>query len=1063
MIDRNTEKTLFKFKALREQYLGLLYRNVAVLSCDICEIKAPENTPEQREKFQYAIPNQGWEPISRGQTWGGAFSYAWFRCNYTVQETDKNKKLLLLPNTGAPESLLYLNGKPRGLFDICYDETLGNSPREHGVQPLTLDARPGQSFEILLECYAGHFLPGNHPWESIHNQEYPFYPRDPQNRTFTEIAVVEPDMAVAEFLKQHTLICQLLEICDEDSLAYGQLMQVVQEVFRVLPQFPQEKKRDFHPPLCRAVEILSRITKDQPENKLPIGYIGLIGHSHLDTAWHWPVRETLHKAARTFSNALTLMEHYPDYRFMQSSVLYLHWMKQYYPDIYADIKKRTAEKRWEPNGGAWVEFDNNIPGGEFIIRQFLRGQRYTKENLGYMADCFWEPDTFGYSAALPQILKGCGIRYFLTTKLAWNEANQFPYDSFLWKGIDGTQVLTHFNLAHLGADPKALDSAVEAIRHKDVTDMKLIAYGYGDGGGGPSFRMEEYAQQTKSVPWVPKTEVTTVSGFMQRLEQTAKELPVYAGELYLELHRGTLTQMHHIKRSNRLLEKSIRHLEFLNVLRGQKDGAVLKEAIDTLLINQFHDILPGTCIEDAHETAIFQNYRAVRQLAGEAERLMARTDDRSLTLVNTLSWERDGQITVDDTGFAPTDCVVQRYQDLEGKPKLAFLGISLQPLSETSASAGVARVATVPFSVEGDIITTPFATVTLQNGCIKSYLCRDGHQAVRDPAKPWNTLYCGEDIPLSWDNWDIDYDQKYKMQPVLQTVSQEVVSVGPLQLRIRVVKRFGEASTISQDIVFYADTPRIDFETVVDWQEVHTLLKAGFDVNVLSRTARFETQFGYVERVTHENYGTDKTQFEVCNHKWTDLSDSRFGVALLNDCKYGISVKESDMRLTLHKGGCHPDGRGDQGIHSFTYAVLVHECGFSTESVIRPAYELNYPVACYPGGKAVSENGLLQLDCGNVIVETVKNAEDGDGMILRLYEAEGTHANATLKFGIPVACAAETDMLEYKKADLTVTDGVLALTFRPFEIKTVKIYGAHSGTQPDMTFTVKTPAGAREE
>lgn len=750
------------------------------------------------------------------------------------------------------------------------------------------------------------------------------------------------------------------------------------------------------------------------------------------------MRETLHKAARTFSNALRLMEYYPNYKFIQSSVLYIDWMKKHYPDIYEGMRKRIQEGRWEPNGGAWVEFDNNIPGGEFIIRQFLRGQRYTKEHFDSLSDCFWEPDTFGYTAALPQILKGCGIDYFLTTKLSWNESNKFPHDSFVWRGIDGTEVLTHFNLTHCPVDVASTWKALRSISHKDVTDMKLVAYGYGDGGGGPSYSMQEYAERVKDLAGIPKTEVTTVSDFMKRLERTIKNPPIFVGELYLELHRGTLTQMHDIKKSNRMLEKAIRQLELLNVMAGAEDSEMLKEAIDVLLLNQFHDIAPGTCIEDAHKVAVYQNYKAVDELKSESEALLS-DGSENITLLNTLSWERNAQIIMDDNGAVPNGCKIQRYEDIDGQKKLAFSGISLQPMSAITVLSGTESEAECPFVIDGKYITTPFATVKISDGMITSYVCKNGFEIVRDSHKPFNTLYCGEDIPAVWDNWDIDYDQKVKMKPITDVVSCEIVSMGPLQLRLRVVKKFGISSVIAQDIVFYADSPRIDFETVVDWNEKHTLLKAGFDVNVLSDTARFETQFGHVKRVTHENYGTDKTQFEVCNHKWTDLSDNRFGVAILNDCKYGISVKESDMRLTLMKGGCRPDPRADKGRHSFTYSLLVHESAFSTEAVIRPAYELNYPIVCGLGQTELPNESLFTVDCEHVIVETVKNAEDKDGVIVRLYETEGSHAKCNLCTSLTTSNVYETDMLEYEKTPLSVVDKQIHLTFRPFEIKTIKL------------------------
>lgn len=1035
MIDKNTYKTIEKFKAYSNAYKRYLYSKAANLETYFAQIPAPPDDPEIRGKFSVAPPAVGWKKIESGDKWGGNFCYGWFRTEYTVTNRDAGKALLILPELGGAEALLFINGKPSGLFDVC-EGVVGNSPRLHDVQPLTSAAKVGEKFEIMIESYAGHPSPGTMPYEDLENNYNNFYPTDPI-RTFKDLKIVEYNKTVAEFIINHTLVCQLFDNLPENSRLFADTVNVMLKVFTFLPQHPWERNSDFTDELIKATDIMRTVTERKSEDGGLIGHVGLIGHSHLDTAWQWPVRETLHKAARTFSNALRVMDYYPNYKFIQSSVLYIDWMRKYYPDIYNGIKERTSESRWEPNGGAWVEFDNNIPGGEFIIRQFLRGQRYTKENLSYTADCFWEPDTFGYSAALPQILKGCGIKYFLTTKLSWNEANKFPHDTFVWRGIDGSEVLTHFNITHCSADPAAVLNSEKSVCHKDVTDMKLLSYGYGDGGGGPSYSMQEYAERINKMAGLPATEITTVSDFMKKLEKSANNPPVFSGELYLELHRGTLTQMHDIKRSNRMLEKAIHNLEMLNVLAKAEDDTELKEAIDILLLNQFHDILPGTCIADVHDTAIHQNYTAVNRLSRKSQKLLSNGSE-GLTVFNPLSWKHQRQITMDDTEFMPDGCTSQKYTNINGEKKVAFGGIVLEPLSVSTLKSGKKAEIQCPFKVEGDKITTPFAEITLKDGMITSYILPDGFDAVRDPSKPFNTLYCGEDIPTVWDNWDIDYDQSCKMQAVNSIISQEIVSVGALQLRIRTAKSIGQNSTLTQDIVFYSDTPRIDFETVVDWNEKHTLLKAGFDANVLSDTARFETQFGYIKRPTHDNYGTDKTQFEVCNHKWTDLSDNGFGVAVLNDCKYGISVTGSDMRLTLHKGGCRPDERGDKGRHEFTYSLLVHNSAFSAVSVIRPAYELNYPPIAVFGKTDIPSGSLFSVNKDNIIIETVKYAEDNDGIIIRLYEAEGTHAVCNLTSSLKPSSVFETDMLENDKKQLYSQNGILPLCFRPFEIKTLK-------------------------
>ena len=1030
-----TIKTIDKVKRLYGEYRKFLYNKVLELPCEIAEIPAPESNPEARSKFQSEMPKNGWRKAETGDKWGEEFSYAWVRSKYTVGSEFEGKKLLLKPNIGLVEGLLFLNGKASGIFDVCPD--IPSDFRLHEVQPLTLDAKTGETYDIAIECYAGHRILGTRPYENGEVDKWSFYPAS-SVRTFNSLDIVLCDETVAEFLNLHRIVTQIFDCYEENTAMHSAAANAFCEIYKILPLLPAEVTYDWHPALEKANEILRSVTERKTAEGEEFGYVGLIGHSHLDTAWLWPVRETLHKAARTFSNALRLMEYYPDYHFIQSSVIYIDWMKKYYPDIYENIKKRTAEGRWEPNGGAWVECDNNIPSGEYIIRQFLLGQRYTKENLGYMADCFWQPDTFGYSAAIPQILKKCGINYFLTTKLSWNEANTFPHDSFIWKGIDGTEMLTHFNITHVWPDVNGIkNNVINKIKHPEVSNMKLLSYGFGDGGGGPSYSMLESEKIVKDMVGMPKLESTTVSEFMKRLENTAKNLPVFSGELYLELHRGTLTQMHEIKRTNRELEKAIHNFELLSVMTDSADEELRSRTLKTLLTNQFHDVLPGTCIADAHAVAIYENKKAIEELTNSMNNLFEGAESVK-SICNTLSFERKDQIIFKNTSFIPENAVVQEYTDVYGDKCTAVSGITLSAFSFSTVKSGTPKSADIPFKVEGNLISTPFADITMENGRFVSYKTKCGQEVVSDSNIPLNTFYFGEDIPLIWDNWDIDYDQYQKMSPIPQCISSEVVSIGALQLRIRVMYKFGD-SKLSQDIVFYSDNPRIDFESVVDWNSPHSLLKVGFKVNVLSNDARFETQFGNIKRPTHENYGTDKTQFEVCNHKWTDLSDTRFGVAILNDCKYGISVNGNDMRLTLHRGGCRPDPSGDKGIHKFTYSLLVHETAFSTESVIKPAYELNYPALVFDGiADCENLSSLMSVDSENVIIETVKPAEDGNGFIVRAYETEGSYTLCNLTFDSAIKSVFETDMLEYNDEPINTENNSAQLCFKPFEIKTLR-------------------------
>ncbi|MBO4433778.1 MAG: alpha-mannosidase [Clostridia bacterium] len=853
-----TQKTINKVKRLYGEYRRFLYEKVAKLPSEISEIPAPDNTPEARSRFNTDMPKNGWRKVKPGDKWGEEFSYAWFRSEYTVGKEYEGKSLFIKPDTGLVEGLLFLNGKAAGIFDVCPD--IPSDFRLHETQPLTLSAKAGETYKIAIECYAGHKVLGTRPYENGEVDKWSFYPAD-YVRTFNSIDIVLHDEDVSEFLTLHRTVTQILDCYEENTATHAAAVNAFCEIFKILPQLPAEVQYDWHSALKKANGILRGVTDRKNNAGEELGFVGLIGHSHLDTAWLWPVRETLHKAARTFSNALRIMETYPDYHFIQSSVLYIDWMKKYYPDIYEGIKKRTEEGRWEPNGGAWVEFDNNMPAGEYIIRQFLIGQRYTKENLGYMVDCFWQPDTFGYSAAIPQILKGCKIKYFLTTKLSWNEANTFPHDSFIWKGIDGTKVLTHFNITHAWPDVKDIKNAMYSVKHPEVSNMKLLSYGYGDGGGGPSYSMLQSEKTVKGMAGMPELKSTTVSEFMRRLESTAKNLPVFSGELYLELHRGTLTQMHEIKRSNRMLEKEIHNFEFLSVMADGASEDLRQDSLKTLLRNQFHDILPGTCISDAHNVAIYENKKAIGDLKDGMNDLFG-GDKSVISICNTLSFERNDQIILKNTDFIPDGCTVQKYTDVYGDSCTAVSGIKAPAFSISTFKSGEEKQRECPFKVEGNSISTPFADIVMENGGFVSYKTKLGREVVSDGNIPLNTFYFGEDIPEVWDNWDIDYDQAQKMCATAECVSSEVVSIGALQLRIRVKYKIGD-SALSQDVVFYSDTSRIDFESVVDWNSPHSLLKVGFKVNVLSDEARFETQFGNIKRPTHENFGTDKSRFEV--------------------------------------------------------------------------------------------------------------------------------------------------------------------------------------------------------
>jgi len=1034
------QKTLDKLRKLEEVYETLIFEKVDEVR--VCFFETLEHL--------YSVPGEGVDWLSAGQglIWGQPWGSAWFKGAYEVPEHLNGCKLFIQAKTDGVETLFWVNGQPRGIFDDPIRSY-------HRTMLLATEARSGEQYELAFESYAGHPCVGTQPY-----QLYETGDGSPirYKRVFQSINVVLCREYVQDFVFNLRTLNQIVRSEAVDDFRKGKIINALVEAFRYLHQSPDEVSEEVWQPGLEAAAQTIKVLLE-PKNSPSGPRAGLIGHSHMDTAWLWTRDETIRKCGRTYANALSLMEQYPEYTFVQSSAFHAELMRRYYPSIFEGIKQRVAEGRWEPNGGVWVEVDCNLVSGESLVRQFLKGQRYTLNHFGYKSDTFWLPDTFGYSAAIPQILAGSGIRYFLTTKLSWNDTNLFPYDTFLWKGMDGTQVFTHFNTIHCWPDAETVINRIYGsgnggIQHRQVNDRRLISYGFGDGGGGPQYEMLEMARRIQDTEGVPRSEHTTVSKFMRELEETAVNPPVHTGELYLEGHRGTLTQMHQIKRNNRKAEIALHNLELAEVLRwisgADKPSVRTTELYELLLINQFHDILPGTSIPEVHDRAIREVGSIISEAGRMTEDLLATTvtpAPQRITVLNTLGWDRKGTIALDfkDSSVQVADPLRgQRIEDVFGKKKLLVGGVTVPALGTAviEVAQNAEEITASPFSYLDRQVKTPFALVTFDNnGYIASFIDNGTGRELRGNGYPLNAFLLGEDVPASWDNWDIDRDQATKLQLQTSLESQELVATGPLQLRIRSVYRLGKASSLKQDIVFHSDTPQVDFETVIDWKEKHQLLKVGFDVDILAPQARHEVQFGYVERPTHTNTSYDQGMFEVCNHKWTDLSENRFGVALLNDCKYGISVESSDMRLTLHKGGTHPDPRGDEGIHEVVYALLPHEGGFGTETVIRPAYELNVGVIAVPGRSTEDIGSLVTVDASNIILETVKPAEEGQAYVLRLYEAERSAVKRVkVRFVKLPYRVALTNMLEEELQEIALDGSVISLDFRAFEIKTLKVF-----------------------
>ncbi len=986
-------------------------------------------------------------PCQKGDVWGGEGNYCWFKARLCVPEEWDKKELFVYPRIGGYEAMLWVDGVPDGIFT---SKIIVNSHGNHYCDRIRESARAGEVVELALEYYAHHYFKGTQPFDDD--------PRPSYEYRFESLDICQKNPDIFDFYFDLRTVNSMIKALPGDSFRRADLIRTMVKVHESVYYDYENVSREA---FVEAIRAVAPLLKEQlsKKNSVSAPLAGLIGHSHMDTAWLWHKGETLKKCARTYANQMNLMEQYPEYLFVQSSAYHSEIIKEHYPELFERIRARVKEGRYEPNGGVYIECDCNIPSGEYMIRQFLLGQKFTEENFGYRSDSFWLPDTFGYSVSLPQIMRGCKIQYFLTTKMAWNDTNLFPYDTFYWKGLDGSRVLVHLNKTHIWPDPERLMEHVvtgkwDSVKEKSVSNMRLLSYGFGDGGGGPEFGMIEMARRVYDTEGLPRAEHMTVSAFMHRLEESIENPSTYSGELYLELHRGTLTNQHTIKRNNRLAEIAIHNLEYAAVRSAMvrdeaADPQKIRPLLSTTLVNQFHDILPGTCIARAHDEAIAEMTGVIaaademmrKLLLENAQESSPEKREREISVMNTLSFARSDVIYLDyEEGLVVEgDYPQQVVSTLDGTKKLAVAGVLLPAYGTVTLRLAPGTIpAGSAFVLENNVLCAPKERIVFnEKGYLDSYVDLEEDRELRGEGYALNTFLIGEEVSRAWDNWDVDADFACKLKDRAELLGRSVVADGQVEFRIRSRYRLSEKSTLLQDMIVYADSKEVRFETLIDWQDEHRFLKTAFDTTVFADEARQEVQFGYIRRPTTRNNAEEKAKFEVSNHKYTDLSETRYGAALLNDCKYGISVEDSKMRLSLHKGGNRPDDRGDKGQHFCIYAFLPHQGGFSAQNVIRPAYALNYRPVILSG--SIQQPSLLLVDADHVIAETVKPAESGEkAYVIRLYEAEGAAVRTKLHIHGTVKAVEETDMLE-EDGRLLSDNGEVELRFRPFEIKTLKV------------------------
>jgi alpha-mannosidase len=1024
-----------------------------------------------------AAAGTDWAEVPVGGQWGGYNQTAWLHGELVIPPEWAGEAVVLLvrlgdytPLTGyvrlaGPEALAYLDGAPFAGIDRFHAELL-----------LAATARGDERQRLAIEAFSARVA---RPHTLL---QYDLATRDP------DAAALAADLAAA-----HDAL-SALEPAGADATLLGRALDAA--LARV--DFRRPRSDDFYASLPAARAAFAAALAGYRHGSRP--RIVATGHAHIDVAWLWPLAQTRRKAARTFATALRLMEQYPEYRFTQSQPQLYQYVKEDEPALWEQIKARVAEGRWEPTGAMWLEADTNIPSGESLVRQFVYGQRFFEAEFGRRSTLLWLPDVFGYSWALPQIMRGAGIGHFMTSKLSWNQYNRFPHDTFLWRGADGAEVLTHFITTptagqryftyngHMTA--AEVGGTYREYAQKDINDELLYLFGWGDGGGGPTRAMLEAARRLGNMPGLPALEQGGAEAVFAAIEgrvrdpENAARLPVWEGELYFEYHRGTYTSQGRTKYAHRRAEVLLHEAELWSAL-ADLPAAPLDDPWRLLLLQQFHDILPGSSIDEVYADAERDLAAVARDagaiLADALDRLVATLDRPTAALVvwNATPWPRrdpvecgvrgaefgvvgddGGALTVQPLEGASGDGGERRVlvgPPADGVPPLGYArwsAIDDQP----PASANPRTSGPAGLSVGERTLENRFYRLELdERGLIRSLRDKrveaaDGGREVIAAGQRGNRLIAFEDKPLNYDAWDIDIFYQEKPYPLEELESLRPIERGPLRGGVEIRRRF-LGSTIVQRLLLYRDLPRIDFQTEIEWHEHQLLLKAAFPVAVRAGRATYEIQFGSVERPTHWNTSWDRARFEVCAQRWADLSEGDYGVALLNDGKYGHDIRGQVMRLTLLKSGISPDPDADQGRHAFAYSLLPHPGDWRAGEVVAHAAALNIPprARLVPGGAGARREGrfsLVECDRPGLVIATVKPASDGRGVVLRLYEAYGTRGPATLRFAGAVAEAEECNLLEERVGEVERRGRrELRLAVRPYELKTLRVVLAPSSPE----------------
>jgi alpha-mannosidase len=857
-------------------------------------------------------------------------------------------------------------------------------------------------------------------------------------------------------------ILDTVEMSDPDDPATLELLNIIDETIEKIP-FTDPGTDSYYDAVLKAEKEFVF-----PGNwKKNLSFVKAFGQSHIDVVWLWPLEETRRKSVQTHATTCRLMEEYPDYLFLQSQPALYTFVEEQEPELMEKIKDFYKQGRWFPEGATWVENDCNIPSGESLVRQFIYGKKYMWEHFRYKPEILWLPDTFGFNANLPQIMKGCGVPYFSTSKISWSAFSRFPYDAFRWTGIDGTDVLALFLTVH--REPTEVASTYNAwltpsemklgwntFAQKNVFDEILLAYGYGDGGGGPTREMLEKIPVLTDAPGLPKLVLGSPVDTYKKMEKVATRLPEWRGELYLQYHRGSLTSRGRIKRLHRKAENTLNLLEKVLTLdmlvNTRKISTEEKEYLDrlwkTLLLNEFHDIMAGTCIHRAN----VETEEQLQWVVDEAEK-------KSMEIIRKLSefgGKQDEKLLFNPHNFSipvVTESPGSEECYLSYQPPLNF--VQTDDIVESG-------ITILPVTVgDENVVENEFYTVRINDaGEIESLVDNRNPEAgeLVKPGTSANRVMFYEDRPLKWDAWDIE--EYYKKHPLEtpELLESDWVERNKTRATFRTVKQFRD-SVFKQDMVFYAETPRIDFKTTLQWKNKNVLVKADFPFNLNTTEAVFEIPFGYIKRPAHRNQVPDRAQFEVSNHRWTAMFENGRGGAVLNNGKYGCSVDDSTISLTLLKSAVYPDPDAEEGMHEFTYSMYPSVSSEPDAELLREAGLLNLPVIEVKASGNVLENSgddeatalpgfVVESTDDHVVLDFIKPAEDGKGIVLRMYESLNRRGSARVILPENITKVISINLIEEDGEEISLQKFAgeetekpgIEIDFRPFEIKSIRLH-----------------------